>query len=116
MPAPGAEPSEDADLDVTVQQLEQWIERGDVTLIDVRTEQEREICTIEGSLHIPVLGLERRLTELDPKQRIVVHCHRGPRSTRATNLLRGAGFERAFNLQGGIDRWADEIDPTLPRY
>jgi rhodanese-related sulfurtransferase len=46
----------------------------------------------------------------------VIHCHEGPRSTRATYLLRSAGFRRVDDLAGGIGAWAEEIDPSLARH
>jgi rhodanese-related sulfurtransferase len=49
-------------------------------------------------------------------ERIVIHCHEGPRSTRATHLLRSAGFRQVHDLAGGIGAYAEEIDPSLARY
>jgi rhodanese-related sulfurtransferase len=58
------------------------------------------------------------LPELDGwrSRRVVVHCHHGPRSTRACALLREHGFERVENLAGGIDAWSLTVDPSVPRY
>ena len=115
VPAPGEEPEEDPEIDVTTGDLKRWLDGPDrFTLLDVRSSEEREICSIEGSLLIPVGELERRLDELDPQERIVVHCHKGPRSTRAVHLLRGAGFTQSYNLKGGIDAWSVEVDPAVP--
>jgi adenylyltransferase/sulfurtransferase len=54
--------------------------------------------------------------ELDSADEIVLHCRTGPRSTKALNLLRQAGFRKLWNLQGGIHAWADAVDPSIPRY
>jgi rhodanese-related sulfurtransferase len=54
--------------------------------------------------------------ELDPHEHIVVYCHHGVRSMNVTSWLRQQGFEKAQSLAGGIDRWAREIDPTIPKY
>jgi sulfur-carrier protein adenylyltransferase/sulfurtransferase len=117
LPPVGQELEPDPEIDVSVGQLDAWLQAGEhLTLIDVRTDQEREIARIDGARHIPVAQLERRLAELDQDERIVIHCHKGPRSTRATHLLRSAGFRRVYNLAGGIDAWAEEIDPSLARY
>jgi sulfur-carrier protein adenylyltransferase/sulfurtransferase len=92
LPPVGQELEPDPEIDVTVHQLDAWLRAGDhVTLIDVRTDQEREVARIDGARHIPVAQLERRLAELDQDERIVIHCHKGPRSTRATHLLRCGG-------------------------
>ncbi len=115
----GIEPAaaEASDLDISVHELDQMRRNGDdFRLLDVRSAEEREICVIDGATNIPVGDLEGRLGELDPAQRIVVHCHKGPRSTRATKLLRDHGFVAAFNLEGGIDAWSALIDPDVPRY
>jgi len=65
---------------------------------------------------IPLGELPRRLGELDPSAEIVVHCKSGGRSARAAALLQERGFTRVFNLTGGILRWINEIDSSLPRY
>jgi rhodanese-related sulfurtransferase len=46
----------------------------------------------------------------------VVVCHHGMRSYQVAMYLERAGFPRVYNLQGGIDAWAREIDPAMPRY
>ncbi len=54
--------------------------------------------------------------ELDPDGRIVAICHHGIRSLNVVAWLRGQGFEQAQSLAGGLDQWAAEIDPEMPRY
>ncbi len=118
VPRPGATEETEPDLNVTVAELERWLgdHEVDLTLVDVRTAEERQICRIEGAVSIPIAELEERLDELDASVRIVVHCHKGPRSTRAVHLLREAGFARTYNLEGGIDAWSVQVDPSVPRY
>ncbi|REJ83337.1 MAG: molybdopterin-synthase adenylyltransferase MoeB [Acidobacteria bacterium] len=120
VPAPGSEPN-DSDLDVGVVEASSWLRSGEARLLDVRTAEERDIAIIGGdgvppALHVPIAELEARLGELDPGDRWVIHCHHGPRSTRATKLLRERGFDHAYNLAGGIDAWSLEVDPSVPRY
>lgn len=57
--------------------------------------------------------LPTRLNELNPEQKIIIHCHRGGRSRRAVEFLMQQGFKNVFNLQGGIVAWAEEIDQTM---
>jgi rhodanese-related sulfurtransferase len=57
-----------------------------------------------------------RLTELDPEAEWVVVCHHGIRSAQVAIYLARAGFDRVSNLTGGIDAWALEVDPAMPRY
>ena len=80
----------------------------------MREPSEAAICGIPGARLIPLGELRRRLDELDRAAEIVVHCKSGARSARATGLLRDHGFARAVNLAGGILRWINEIDPSLP--
>jgi adenylyltransferase/sulfurtransferase len=87
-----------------------------LTILDVRNPQEWEIARLPGALLIPLPELQDRMGELDPADTIVVHCHHGPRSARATNFLRQMGFSRAINLAGGIDAWSVQVDGSVPRY
>jgi molybdopterin/thiamine biosynthesis adenylyltransferase/rhodanese-related sulfurtransferase len=104
-------------FEMTVRQLKARIDAGDAPVIlDVREPLEAAICSIPGSRLIPLSELPRRLAELDPTADLVVHCKTGGRSAQAVALLRREGFAGASNLTGGILRWINEIDPSLPRY
>ncbi len=95
------------------------IERGDeLLLVDVREPFENEIVRIEGARLIPLGSLESRLSEIaDWRERsVVVHCHHGPRSRAACQILLANGFSRVENLAGGVDEWAVVVDPDLARY
>lgn len=85
-------------------------------LLDVREDDEREVARIEPSLHIPMGELPRRLSELPPERTIIVYCHHGSRSQMVGAFLEQEGFRSVINLQGGIDAWAAEVDPTMARY
>jgi sulfur-carrier protein adenylyltransferase/sulfurtransferase len=102
---------------ISVHDLKRKMEsNGAVTILDVREPFEYEIARIEGSNLIPLGELPDRLDELDRDRYTVVHCHSGARSAKAVQLLRRAGFTNVFNLEGGIDEWSEEIDPTVPKY
>ena len=85
-------------------------------LLDVREAEELETCRLDGSLHIPLSELSVRLPELDPERPIVCICHHGIRSASAAAALHGLDFDEVYNLTGGVDRWALEVDPTMARY
>ncbi len=87
-----------------------------IVLLDVRDEWEYKFAHLDQALWIPLAQLPRRIRELNPYIEIVVYCHRGMRSLDATYLLQQLGFKRVRSLVGGIDRWASEINPDLPRY
>src|SRR6266446_2472342 len=102
---------------ISVHELKRKMEgNGGFTIVDVREEFEYEIARIEDSKLIPLGELPARLDELQQDQEIVLLCKSGTRSAHAAELLRAAGFTRAYNLEGGIDAWADKIDPAMPKY
>jgi len=103
------------DLDPAV--LAQRLRSGEpLQLIDVRDPIELQISTISGSLNIPIERLGQRLKELDPAKTYVLYCRTGVRSARGVNQLTAAGFTRVYNLMGGINAWAQQIDPSLRQY
>src|SRR6266480_1607614 len=85
-------------------------------LIDVREPFEYEIARIDGAKLIPLAEIGERTDELQREQPIVVHCHSGTRSAQAVRLLQQRGFSNVYNLEGGIDAWSDQIDPSVPKY
>jgi len=117
-----AQPAEPAELGamepiITVDELKARWDRGDRPfLLDVREAVEHQLVRLDGDVLIPLGELIARQQELDPDQEIIVYCHHGNRSGRATAYLRHNGFPYARNLRGGIEEWAVKIDPSLPRY
>jgi len=86
-------------------------------LIDVRTDQERELARIEPSLHIGLQEfVDRAPREIPTDTDVVVYCHSGMRSAQATMWLLANGWSTVRNLEGGIDAWSVEVDPRVPRY
>ena len=106
------------DCEITPEALKALRDSGsDVTMLDVREPWEYEVAKIAGSKHIAMTDIPARFTqELDPDHHIVVVCHHGVRSMNVTAWLRQQGFEKVQSLQGGIDRWARQIDPAVPLY
>jgi len=90
-------------------------ERDRIVILDVREPHEWEISSISGSLFIPLSELPQRLHTLDSTKEYVVICKVGQRSLSALEILIGAGF-KAYNLKGGINAWAKEVDQDLPIY
>ena len=86
-------------------------------LLDVRTPQEHALVALPGSLLLPLQEFNQRLAELDAlnDKTVVVYCHTGVRSFHAAAFLASRGVE-ATSLAGGIERYAVEVDPSLPRY
>ncbi len=88
----------------------------DLDLVDVREPGEWAIGRIDGARLAPFSSFADALRTLDSARDVVVYCKSGVRSARAVRQLQAAGFRRVWNLEGGIARWSEEIDPTIPRY
>jgi len=102
---------------ISVQELKRKMDgNGAFTIVDVRERFEYEIARIEGSKLIQLGELPSRFGELPADGEIILVCKSGTRSAHAAELLRTAGFTRAYSLAGGIDAWADEIDPAMQKY
>ena len=113
----GAEPLY-AGPEITAEELKAELDQKgeDLVLIDVREPHEWEIAHIEAARLIPLNRLPERLGELDGHSEIVTHCHHGARSMKALEILKGAGFNKVRSLAGGIDAWAERVEPGLARY
>jgi len=106
-----------AGAEITALELErERARRPELVLVDVREPREAEIAHIAGARLIPLRELPGRLAELSGHGDIVTLCHHGPRSLKAREILKGAGFANVRSLAGGIDAWAREVDPEVPRY
>ena len=106
----------EGEFEITPEELKEKLEKEEIQLIDVREPFEWEICHIVGAKLIPLSQLPSRIHELDPTKPIVVYCHSGYRSAQAVKLLRELGLRRSYNLAGGIDAYAERVDPSMPRY
>ena len=84
-------------------------------LVDVREPVEASIAQIAGSQLIPMGSLPQRLQEIPTERPVALYCHHGMRSQYAAEWLERQGYE-TLSLTGGIDRWAAELEPTMPRY
>lgn len=85
-------------------------------LLDVREAWEVEIAAIPGSQTIPMHEIPERLDEIPRERPIVCICHHGVRSLQVAHYLARQGYSPLFNLTGGIDAWAREVDPACPTY
>jgi rhodanese-related sulfurtransferase len=102
---------------IDVGELERRRRAGEpLTLLDVREPWELELARFEGALEIPLAALPAALDRLPRDGILVVACHHGMRSARATEWLRAGGFANAVNLAGGIDAFAREIDQGMGTY
>ena len=84
-------------------------------VLDVREARELDVCSLEA-VDIPMSEVAAQTDNLPTDQLLVVICHHGVRSQMVVDFLRTAGFDNAVNLDGGIDAWACDVDPSMPRY
>ncbi|MCK5898933.1 MAG: rhodanese [Methylococcales bacterium] len=87
-----------------------------ILFLDVRELNEYEFSRIEGSVLIPLNELPDYVHMLEVGQQIVLICHHGIRSQQAAGYLETQGFTDLSNLVGGVNAWAIECDPEMPRY
>lgn len=93
------------------------LKQGDgVRLLDVREDHEWEAARIEGA-QLVTQELAQEILQTWPKDTaIVFYCHRGMRSLDAAVYFIGHGFTNVRSMEGGIDAWSLEVDPSVPRY
>ncbi len=87
-------------------------------LLDCREQNEWNHVHIEGANLLPMSEIQDRVSELDDHRNsdVVVYCHHGSRSLQVARWLQQQGFSRVFNMTGGIDGWAQQVDTSLVRY
>ncbi len=103
--------------EVSPAQLAQRLARGDaIELIDVREPHEWAIAHLPGARLVPLATIGDAASTLSPDSEVVVYCRSGPRGARAARVLQVAGIREVWNLAGGISRWSEEVDPSVPRY
>jgi monothiol glutaredoxin len=86
-----------------------------IELVDVRTDEERALASIEGSRLLDRAYHDALLLR-DRETPIVFQCHHGIRSQGAAEYFERQGFRNLYNLEGGIDAWSLLVDPSVPRY
>jgi sulfur-carrier protein adenylyltransferase/sulfurtransferase len=100
-------------------ELQTRLDAGDdLFILDVREPHEWEISNLAhlGAVLIPKGKVLERMGELDTAREMVVQCRSGARSADIIRELRQHGFKKMWNLDGGINRWATEVDTSIPRY
>ena len=106
----------DGDI-ITPSELASRISQKDRPLvIDVREPNEWDICHLRNALLIPEREIPNRTSQLDKSKEIILYCRTGVRSIRCLKTFKDRGFINVKSLLGGINRWADEVDPSIPKY
>lgn len=102
---------------LSVEQLQEWLQQGnELQLLDVREDDEWEICHLPQAIHIPMGQVLGRVNDLRPEAPLAVLCHHGMRSRAVGQRLVEMGFKQVYNVEGGIHAWACAIDDQMQTY
>ena len=115
---PSAEPEQDnVAFEISGPDLKKVLDTGrPVTLLDVREPHEWEINRIDRAQLTPLSQFESFIPKLNPEDEIYLYCYKGKRSMTALKKLQDHGFQQLKSLSGGIDGWAEQVEPSMPRY
>lgn len=111
-----SEPTYPLEISVTAAKALLDAQPAATLVLDVREAFEWDLCHLPGAEHIPMRQIPENLSALPRDRHLLVLCHHGGRSLRVTEFLRQRDFAHVSNIAGGIDAWAEQIDPTLSRY
>jgi len=107
---------------ITARSLADRLEQGEsIFLLDVREREEYDLCHLDGAVLIPV-GMIAATAAADRKRiptdvPVVIYCHHGIRSANVANYLyTQGGYTNLYNLEGGINAWAQQIEPEMATY
>jgi rhodanese-related sulfurtransferase len=102
---------------ITPKELKTRLDSGEaLTIIDVRERWELARASVLGALHIAMNDIPASLERIPKDQPVALLCHHGGRSMQAAVWLRMHGYDNVMNVEGGIERWSREADPSVPLY
>jgi monothiol glutaredoxin len=100
---------------IGAKELKALLDEGRIHLFDVRPDAERAVASIAQSRSLEGEG-RKELLAMKRDAAIALHCHHGMRSRAAAESLLREGFTNVYNLEGGIEAWSRDVDPSVPRY
>ncbi len=108
---------EDRALQIEPATLFELLQQADPPrVVDIRTREEHETVAVPGSVFFDQILMQEILSSWSKDGLFVVYDHKGLRSLDAAAYFAGQGFTNVRSLRGGIDAWALETDPAMPRY
>jgi monothiol glutaredoxin, Grx4 family len=102
--------------DLSPRDADDQVRAGGLILVDVRPPEERALASVNVPFRT-LDGDQRAQLEALPKDTALAFlCHHGGRSAQAAEQFRAQGFTRVYNVVGGIDAWADQVDSGVAKY
>jgi monothiol glutaredoxin len=101
---------------MSVQQLHDHLIAGTIDVVDTRPIHARQIAPFPYPHEILDEESRERLEQLPKDVPLAFLCHHGNSSRQAAEYFRSLGFHDVYNVEGGIDAWSVQIDPSVPRY
>lgn len=99
---------------VTAEEMQTILELEDVQLIDVRTPEEYDEIRIANAQNIDFMSptFDEDIAKLDKTKPVILYCKSGRRSAKCAEKMKKAGFEKIYDLEGGISKWkhSDKLD------
>ena len=102
--------------DISPQEAKDLMGGEETLFLDVRTEEEREIARVDHFELLDQEKLETIMAETSKDTPLVFMCHFGGRSRQAADYFSQQGFQKVYNVIGGIDNWSQTVDDEIPRY
>lgn len=92
---------------VTAEEMQSILELEDIQLVDVRTPFEHDEIRIANSQNIDFMSptFDEDITKLDKSKPVILYCKSGRRSAKCAKKLKEAGFNKIYDLEGGISKW-----------
>lgn len=107
-------------------QIQDWVKNAAThsstmpVVLDVREPWELQTASVKADgfelIAMPMRSVPARYLELQRDQPIACLCHHGGRSAQVVHFLMQNGFTEIVNIQGGINAWSSEVDPSIPTY
>ncbi len=99
---------------INSEEAEKLMQSKELQIVDVRTEEELKGGTIDGSVNmIYQENFEEKMQSLDKSQPVLVYCHSGRRSAECAKILQEAGFQKIYDLDGGVKQWIKDGKPLV---
>lgn len=100
--------------EITPKALKARLDSGeDIPIIDIREVWELHQSRLAEAIHIPMNDIPDSLDQIPIDKPVVLMCHLGQRSAFVVDWMIGQGYDNLYSLAGGIDAWAEEVDPSV---